>query len=144
MENLLWPEGDLWLANAVLRLCLFAKDNGSKYGDLPIKYALYRILEILAGRRLGEPNDKYVVDEIFSILALPDHPRYRQLREKLLSRHHVILDGDKNDADVREAFYALTLPPFIEPYSFDPGRFPIDIFTYCEANNFLFRPDPPS
>ncbi|MDE2099831.1 MAG: hypothetical protein KGL39_21440 [Patescibacteria group bacterium] len=144
MKSLIWPEGDTWLANAVLRLCLLANNNGSEYGEFSVKYALYRILEISAGRRLGADNDKYVVDEIFSILALPDHPRYRWLREKLLSRHHVIPGGGENDAYVREAFSALTLPPFIEPYSFDPERFPIDVFAYCTANNFLFRPDPPS
>jgi hypothetical protein len=142
--SLIWPEGDLWLANAVLRLVLFAKNNGSQYGEFSVKYVLYRILEILAGRRLGETNDEYVVDEIFSVLALPDHPRYRELRRKLLSRHHVIPGGGENDADVREAFSALTLPTFIEPYSFDPGRFPIDMFAYCTANDFLFRPDPSS
>lgn len=136
-------ELEKWIRQALLRIQLLAANNDSEYPEQSVRYVLFRVLEVLAGRRINAELKEYTVNEIFRVLALNEKiNRNKRLRTTLLARHHRIPKPAENTAEINEAINTLGLPAI--PENHDPSAFIGEVYKFCEKTEYLTNGDTPS
>lgn len=136
-------ELEKWIRQALLRIQLLAANNDSEYPEQSVRYVLFRVLEVLAGRRINAELKEYAVNEIFRVLALNEKiNRNKRLRTILLARHHRIPKPAENTAEINEIINTLGLPTI--PENHDLSAFIGEVYKFCEKTGYLTNGDTPS